>query len=149
MNSFKTLGREKNVSTVAKKINPEYVNEVSNFPMLSCATIQTESVNRLDYKNATERENARAPVVDLDYVKPGWVKYVVDKKTKQMVETKGYEPQIVLEPEEKEEKMFNELMSALNTTWERNRKSFIECYGEDCYNNTFLMEHYDEMPRDE
>ena len=150
MNSFKTLNREKIGSTIAKKVAIEYVNEASNFPVLSGAIVLKEPVIGLDYKQATVRENVREPVIDLDYVAPGWVKYVVDKKTNHMVETKGppIEPEIVLEPEEKEELMFDELISALNANWERHRKMFILCHGEEYYNDTFLMEHYDEMASD-
>jgi hypothetical protein len=149
MNSFKTLGRERVGPTVAKKIDIEYVNEPSNFPVLSCAAVLNEAVNVLDYKKATKHEIVHVPVVDLNYVAPGWVKYAVDKKTKRIVETMGaVEPETVLNPEEKNEQVFDELISALNTNWVRNRNSFIECHGEDYYNDTFLMEYYDEMSSD-
>jgi hypothetical protein len=151
MNPFKTLNKERGVSSVVKKKDLEYVNETANFPVLSGTTGSREHVNVLDYKRATTSETVREKVVDVDYVAPGWVKYVVDKKTNRMVETKGSstEPEIVLDPEEKEELMFDELMSALNTNWERNRKMFISCHGEEYYNDIFLMEHYDEMHSDD
>lgn len=153
MNAFKTLSGPSApiiISGVAhydekdKKPAKADFDMTNDFPELNLNAKEMVG-NFLDYKKAANTKIVNA--ISDDYVEPGWVKYSVNKNTKKTQVTYGsveeLERPIVDEDDDsKEEMIFNELICALGENWERNRKTFIACHGEEYYNSIYLMEHY-------
>lgn len=152
MNSFKTIrqGQGKVVSIVKPVIE-----DVFQFPVLSDINTNTKKMCfELDYKNAMENQRQVAKVVETEEesIPEGWVRYTVDKKTKMITveEPVSNEEEEPFSEEHRQEATFRKMMNALSANWKRNREEFIECHGEEYYNDLFLTRScYDELEYEE
>lgn len=144
-NSFKTMDYCCYGVPLKTVVKPIVFNPEEYFPELVAAKSESGDCTTLNYKGAAEKLVVKTLIDTSDYVKPGWVRYTIDKKTKTMEERHGEVIDLVpvMNHDEKEEHIFNEMINALNKNWEKNRKTFIKCHGEDYYNSQFLMEHYE------
>lgn len=168
MNAFKTVRRDiasSNASTV-----PTYKNKEANFnlavdfPSLSSSSSSnsnsnfnpTSSNTTIDYSHtftlAPEPDTTPNPdntnILEPRIPPPGWHKYSWNKSTRIMTTDygKGAAPVINDAPATNDEYIegqhFIKMITRLEETQLSHAEQFIECYGYDCYEHTFLMPHY-------
>jgi hypothetical protein len=165
MNAFKTVRRNlasNNASTVlAYKTKEANFNLAVDFPSLSSSSSSSSSSSNTTSSNATidySHTFAPAPVPDIipnpDITNileprippPGWHKYSWNKSTRIMTADygKGAGPYANAAPDDEyiEGQHFIKMMTRLEETQLSHAEQFIECYGYDCYEHTFLMPHY-------
>lgn len=166
MNAFKTVRRNlasSNSSTaIAYKTKEANFNLAVDFPSLSSssssnatATATTTTNSTIDYSHTF----TPAPVPDIipnpdiknilepRIPPPGWHKYSWNKSTRIMTADygKGAGPYANAAPANDEHiqgQHFIKMMNRLEETQLSHAEQFIECYGYDCYEHTFLMPHY-------
>lgn len=121
---------------------PTLMASVNEYPLLSNNENLNVNVNALDYKKATEYKNDVNDLeTDVDYIPDGWVKYTVNKKTKKIVETYGEPTNAMVKETFDQEEIFYELIDALKANWMRHRKSFVQCHGEEYYDDIFFTKN--------
>jgi hypothetical protein len=130
----------RNNHTNKKEIHKEFNNNLENdFPLLIAS--QKSNTPVLNYKQATNRQvlqEKKQPQLN-----PGITEYTTNKKTKEI--TVAYGPVTPNEYDEykKSDEYYTQcVLNKLESNYERYKEHFIECYGEDCYVDTFLMPNY-------
>jgi len=165
MNAFKTVRRDiasSNASTTITYKNKEAnFNLAADFPSLSSSSSSsnpTSSNATIDYSHTftpspdpilIHNSNPPEPIT----TPPGWHKYSWNKSTHIMTADygKGADPSAnksttnatnATNDEYIEGQHFIKMMTRLEETQLSHAEQFIECYGYDCYEHTFLMPHY-------
>jgi hypothetical protein len=159
MNAFKTVRRNlasnPSSTSISYKTKEANFNLAVDFPSLSSSSSSSCSSNAtIDYSHTF----APAPVPDIipnpDITNileprippPGWHKYSWNKTTRIMTADygKGAGPyaNAATNDEHIQGQHFIKMMNRLEETQLSHAEQFIECYGYDCYEHTFLMPHY-------
>jgi hypothetical protein len=163
MNAFKTVRRDiasNNASTVFSYKNKEAnFNLAADFPSLSSSNSSnpTSSNATIDYSHTftptpdpilIHNANPPEPIT----TPPGWHKYSWNKSARIMAVDYGKGAKPATKPatnttkptndEYIEGQHFIKMMARLEETQLSHAEQFIECYGYDCYEHTFLMAHY-------
>ena len=170
MNAFKTVRRNIvsiNASTVLSYKNKEAnFNLATDFPSLSSSNSSSPNSNptttsSIDYSNTftltpdpepTLIHNSNPDILEPLIPPPGWHKYSWNKSTRLMTVDygKGTKPATATAPTTAtatnddciQGQHFIKMMTRLEETQLKHAEQFIECYGYDCYEHTFLMPHH-------
>jgi hypothetical protein len=165
MNAFKTVRR--NIASNTASTALSYKNKEANFnlavdfPSLSSSSSSSNAPSSSSSSNTTIDYShtftpAPEPVPDLipnptiilepRIPPPGWHKYSWNKSTRMMTVDygKGAAPVINDVPADDaiQGQHFIKMMARLEQTQLSHAEQFIECYGYDCYEHTFLMPHH-------
>lgn len=165
MNAFKTVRRNiasNTSSTISYKTKEANFNLADDFPCLSSSsnittTTTTTTSAPMDYSNTFATDPILIPnlnptiILEPRMPPPGWHKYSLNKSTRVITAEygKGAKPATApnanhdnINDEYIEGQHFIKMMTRLEETQMRHAEQFIECYGYDCYEHTFLMPHY-------
>ena len=162
MNAFKTVRRNiasSNTSTVLSYKNKEAnFNLATDFPSLSSSSssnVTTTTPLSIDYSHTFTPAPDPEPILISNPPEPiapppGWHKYSWNKSTRIMTVDYGKGAKPATKPANKstnddeciEGQHFIKMMTRLEETQLKHAEQFIECYGYDCYEHTFLMPHY-------
>jgi hypothetical protein len=161
MNAFKTVRRDitsRNASTISYKTKEANFNLATDFPSLSSSNSNATSSNTtIDYSHTFTptpdpaiilNDNPPEPIT----TPPGWHKYSWNKSARTMTADygKGAGPATdtttatinIVDDEYIQGQHFIKMMTRLEETQLSHAEQFIECYGYECYEYTFLMPHY-------
>ena len=138
-NNFKTMSSKKYSSSssgaiVASKFNLDLNLDV-NFP--SIVSAENENENKSSSPDALNYKNAMKHVIvqpcSTNHVKPGWVEYTCDKKSKEI--TVQYGPQkrpnksgLESASEVKSDKIMNCLQNSLLKTWNAHKEQYVTAW---------------------
>jgi hypothetical protein len=169
MNAFKTVRRNiasNSSSTISYKNKEANFNLALDFPCLTpsntTTTTTTTTTAPMDYSNTftptPDPTIVPNPDPDIKIIleprmpPPGWHKYSLNKSTRVMTVDygKGTGPASnanvthdnIINHEYIEGQHFIKMMNRLEETQLSHAEQFIECYGYDCYERTFLMPNY-------
>lgn len=134
-----------------KKFN---LNELY-FPELGNSETKKENNKYLETKDKTNYAEVSKKEVEIitnkKYIQPGWSVIYKNEHGNLMIENgEKTENQIIRERNEKLlSNITNNVFNKLVENWEKYKAEFIDIYGEDEYEKTYLMPNYENMPEPE
>lgn len=153
------LIEEKNIKQQAEKVKNEKLTEslsIDNFPELFSKIQIKESSSTytsfLDKLNASvntkknKNNNDNDHVIDEEYenLKPGWMIIKKDLLTRQTkMKMKPYLTSLDVKPEKSQQEISYDVLNALCELHENRTKKYIELYGYDNWEKTFIFTNYD------